>query len=165
MMRPARFLRPLLPFATLLLAATVRADAPRDQYALFSADNVTIIDNYTGLTWSRAIQPAATHASAQTTCTNNVKDENGIGGFRMPTLKELLTLVDEGTNQDFQGGKTVLRAIDLNAFPKTPAAAFWAITRSDNVGGVPDQAYAVTFDTGDVVSVSVNATNAFHCVR
>lgn len=166
MMRTARLLELVVTGALVLLAGTVRADAPADQYGLFSAENVTIVDNYTGLTWSRAVQSKTTFSNAQLVCSNSVKDENGIGGFRLPTLKELLTLVDEGTNQDFQNGQTVLRAIDLNAFPKTPVGPFWTITRSDSVGvGAPDQAYAVSFDTGDVVSQSAAATLPFHCVR
>ncbi len=163
----SRFLlRTLLPLGVLFLAATVRADAPGDQYASFTGDSTTIVDRYTQLTWTRTVQSTTTFANAVSVCQNTVKDENLNGGFRLPTLKELLTIVDEDPHQEFQAGQTVLRAIDQNAFPKTPVGPFWTYTRSDSVGvGPPVDVYAVSFDTGEAVSKPASEQHVFRCVR
>lgn len=70
-------------------------------------------------------------------------DQVGSGYWRVPSYKELLTLVDESPHQDYVQGLIV--AIDANAFPSTPASQFWT-SSLDPMN--PTQAYAVDFGTG-----------------
>lgn len=73
----------------------------------------TVTDNWTRLTWQRTSSSAPlAHADAVAYCAQ-------LGAFRLPTLKELLTLVDP-TNFD--------PAIDYNAFPATPSGYFCSST-------------------------------------
>jgi hypothetical protein len=65
----------------------------------------TVTDNYTGLTWERAVGPYLTQPDAIAYC-------EALGdGFRLPALKELMTLIDPTKYSP---------AIDLTAFPGTP---------------------------------------------
>src|SRR5215471_9120552 len=80
-----------------------------------SAD--TARDVGTGLTWQRAV-PAQTFtfAEASSYCVELVL--GGMDGWRLPSLTELLTLIDEGA----RAGPMIDRA----AFPDTPSEAFWS---------------------------------------
>src|SRR5204862_8014222 len=48
------------------------------------------------------------------------------GGFRLPSVKELLTLVDEDFQPQLEGDTVVEKPIDVNAFPGTPNGTFRA---------------------------------------
>ena len=71
----------------------------------------TVTDNWTGLTWERAFGDPVLQAQATSRCSQL--------GFRVPTEKELLTLVDP---------TRVNPATDPAAFPGTPSHAFWSST-------------------------------------
>lgn len=100
----------------LLLAMTSQADAPPGRYYV-DAKNGTVYDTKTGLTWTRAIV-------TQSTCPNLTLDG---GGWRLPTVQELLTLVDPTRSEP---------AIDVNAFPNTPFDSFYCspLTTCSNQG-------------------------------
>jgi hypothetical protein len=75
----------------------------------------TVTDNYTGLTWQRGIASSTmVESDAVSYCT-------ALGnGFRLPTLKELVTLVDPILFSPSIDTTTV--------FPGTPAGQFWSST-------------------------------------
>lgn len=90
----------------------------------------TVTDNYTGLTWQRGRSPSLlTFSAAPTYCESLTLD--GLGGWRVPTLNELASTVDEAQ----VGG-----AIIDEAFPDNPSGCkepqywFWAAEASA-VGG------------------------------
>jgi hypothetical protein len=90
----------------------------------------TVVDNWTGLTWQRSFGSQMPPANAQAYCLQ-------LGsGFRLPTVKELLTLVDPILYSP---------AIDQNAFPGTPADWFWSSTGNVPVNG---SYFAVHFQDG-----------------
>ena len=135
--------RPKLPFAVVLIAATCAvgsfASAPADQYATFDASSPTITDRKTGLTWQRTASPVQPSlAAARGYCA-------GLGKWRLPTVKELLTLVDEKSHDEVQGGVAVHRYIDSNAFPSSPGGPFAAETPVI----VGNKIWVVDFSTGD----------------
>ncbi len=115
-----------LPLAIALTVSLVaRGEAPADQYKTFGPLTDTIEDRYTNLVWQRVPVVIAdrTYATADNTCRTLT-----LSGFnwRMPTIGELLTLVDE---QPHLAHDSVLhidteRFIDPNAFPDTPAEHF-----------------------------------------
>ncbi len=139
-----------LALAALLVvpAAVGHANAPAGRYV----DNTpgTVSDTKTGLTWQQGFTDATyTWAAAQTYC--HTLPLAG-GGWRVPNIKELQTLVDEST---------VNPAIDVSAqgFPGTPADLFWS---SSPYAGYPLYAWAVAFADG---SNSVDATTDLSRVR
>jgi hypothetical protein len=146
--------------ATVAIALPVRADdppgAPPDQYAFFDQSSTVIRDNKTGLAWTRSVSAnVVSFAVAQTTCA---------GKSRLPTLKELLTLVDEQPHLDYDEsqGKTVTRMIDPQAFDaSTPIdVPYWtsSMTPDGNV-------WTVDFSTGKTIAALKSADSRYvRCV-
>jgi len=92
----------------------------------------TVYDTKTELTWQQAI-PSTTYtwADAKTYCAG-VGASLGGTGWRLPTCKELQTIVDDSRTNP---------AIDPNAFPSTPSAWFWS---SSPVAGSSSGAWLVS---------------------
>ena len=121
-------------FALALMALPVHANAPRDQYLPFTRDSSTINDDHTKLAWTRAAFTDLTHDIATASCT----------GRRLPTAKELLTLVDEEPHDEYEFGMNVRKYIDAAAFPGTPVSApYWTSTKMGK------QVIVVDFSTGE----------------
>jgi hypothetical protein len=141
------------------IALPVSASAPSNQYEFFDSSNTTIRDKQTRLEWQRPRQgdvyPAETDfAGAQTACDGMTK--------RLPTVKELLTIVDEQPHNQYVVDKNEERFIDFNAFQNTPKEAVW--TQSPDPTGA-DRVYTVDFSTGGVVSESTTGTKRlYRCV-
>jgi hypothetical protein len=84
-------------------------------------------------------------------------------GWRVPSYKELLTLVDERPHLEYESGGDVPKAIDLNAFPGTPTAAgpYWTSSTQPATGG----AYTVSFVDG-TSGLTIKATPLYvRCVH
>jgi hypothetical protein len=145
-----------------VLAATtaVRARAPVDQYAIFDRSAPVVRDRFTGLTWQRVVADARfKFGDASTYCVTLSLDG---GGFRLPTRAELVTLVDDDVHTVFVAGRIETRAIDPNAFPDTPPAAFWT---SDAVTGQPDTRWSVEFAVGESGTDNEATLLAVRCVK
>lgn len=118
--------------STFLAGTSSQAAAPAGRYAI---TNDTVSDTITGLTWQRF--PALTQytwADAQTACSTLAL---GGGTWRVPALKELLSIVD------YQGSGTM---IDPTAFPNTPQAAFWSVTPISGHYWLVEFAHGMTFN-------------------
>jgi Protein of unknown function (DUF1566) len=119
---------------------------PNERFAVLSGGLVS--DNLTNLVWQQQASPTTmTWAAAQTYCPS---------GSRLPTVKELLSIVDLTVAYP---GPT----IDQTAFPSTPASGFW--TSSPYAWSPPQYAWLVAFKDG-----SMNITGAWppyyvRCVR
>jgi hypothetical protein len=148
------------------LAAVVslaRADAPTDQYQFFFSGTLSIYDNYTKLRWERApstlkysFQDAATHC--QTLSLDTYVD------WRVPSYKEILTLVDEHPHVEYENGGLVPHAIDPNAFPGTLVdQPYW--TSSMYPDPSQNYAYAVTFRDGEALQTQISTQLYVRCVR
>ncbi|HRI67367.1 MAG TPA: DUF1566 domain-containing protein [Polyangium sp.] len=124
------------------------ANAPPGRYTV--AD-LTVGDTRTGLVWERQGPAAAqTSANAATYCQNSTLEN---AQWRLPTMKELQTLVDES-----QSGPS----IDVIAFPGTPAGEFWT---SSTVGSFPILNWTINFVDGDTSFGSGTKTAYVRCVR
>lgn len=139
---------------TLLLDADVRANAPAGRYTVSGAGAAaTVLDTKTKLTWQQT--PASTPlawADAKTYCAGVGSTLNGTG-WRLPTVKELLTLVDySGT----------MPAIDATAFPDTPNTFFWSSTP---LASSAVDAWDVVFGDGSTFTSDIATTNEVRCVR
>ena len=139
-------------FVAALLATAVRADAPPDQYAPFDQATPTITDRFTHLQWDRYVSSAVTYAQASVLCQPP---------RRLPTVKELLTLVDEVPHLEYDdaSGTLVPKAIDANAFPQTPAALFWTSTTAG------PQVFLVDFGSGETGIFGAGNTAYYRCVQ
>jgi hypothetical protein len=142
----------------LVLAAGVsRANAPAGRY---TAANGTVYDAKTALTWQQAAPTStytwgtsATSGTAQNYCAT--LGTSG-GGWRLPTMKELQTLIDYS-----QAGVSSAM-IDTVFFPNTPAGDFWAATP---VAGAPGVAWVVNFRQGNLIGDTVTTKYYVRCVR
>jgi hypothetical protein len=152
--------RALLSLGALLcvvaLAAPVRAVAPVDQYDKFNSQTATIADLKTGLEWDRYDRD--TYPSLVGFDTARQACENA--GKRLPTLKELLTIVDESPYYRYVEDHNETRYIDPNAFPFSPSEAFWT---SSLFGG--SKVYTVDFVEGMVDSAGKSDPRRYRCVK
>jgi hypothetical protein len=142
-----------LPLVVALAVAPVMADAPPDQYRPFVRTDTEIQDPHTQLKWQRAVLAPQNFQQAQVSCPN---------GYRLPTVKELLTLVDEEPHAEYESGKIVTKMIDRNAFPSTPAEAFWTSSR---YAGDTQKAWTVHFGSGFAAPANVGDSRYVRCVR
>lgn len=115
----------------------------------FTIGESTVLDRNTQLTWQRKIldQPLAWE-SASDYC-RGLKN-----GWRLPSNKELQTIVDETTDHP---------TADLTLFPNTPAASFWTSTPVNKSG----LSSAVYLDMRDGINEEAGTNEAFwvRCVR
>lgn len=153
--------------AFLALGGVVHASAPGDQYKFFAPGDATITDQQTHLVWQRRIltEPMSfsdAHAACETFGIQQAED----GLWRLPTVKELLTLVDEQMYGVFENGEIVYRPVDRNAFPDTPRDLFWSSTRDSDQ--LSNDIWLVNFENGTTVKRSSSlGSSKFHvrCVR
>lgn len=138
----------------------IAAEGPVARY-LFEGQspNEVVTDAATGLSWQRTLDSKQySFAEAEAYCSElSVAG----GGFRVPSMKELQTLVDERKNEP--------PAIDATAFPATPAMGFWwTSSKSVNDAGAAwfvnfasGEASDYTTTLGDIVDMPLNV----RCVR
>jgi Protein of unknown function (DUF1566) len=136
-------LRHFIVALLLPLAATAATAAPFE----ISADGREVTDAATGLVWRRCAEGLqwdgrACEGDAQTFSFDKARQHaqfestNSKKNWRVPTLKELFTLVDKA-----QPAPT----IDPKAFPNTPAIQFWTSTLNAKEN---HRAHFVFFATG-----------------
>lgn len=138
------------PLASLILAAALlmpalpsRADAPPGRYTITSG---TVLDNKTGLRWQQTLPSGTYTFTAALAYCKALSLAGESTGWRLPSMKELRTLVDESRSNP---------AIDTTAFPgitATDASAmtgspFWSSTP---VATFPIMAWDVDFNGGSV---------------
>lgn len=118
---------------------------PNKRFVVLSGGLVS--DTLTKLVWQQQASTATmTWAVAKTYCPS---------GFRLPTVKELVSIVDLTVASP---GPT----IDQTAFPGTPAEGFW--TSSPSVGSSGD-AWYVNFGNGRQIFTVVGSYPRVRCVR
>jgi hypothetical protein len=106
-----------------------------------------VSDTLTKLVWQQqASSTGMSWAAAQTFCPS---------GFRVPTLKELVSIVDYTVPVPGP-------AIDQTAFPNAWASPFWTSSPS---AGSSDLAYYVYFGNGYASRSEVSSTFLVRCVR
>jgi hypothetical protein len=138
------------------LPTSVDANAPAGQYVVTASGTVsgTVYDTKSKLTWQQTVSSTTyTWAAAKTYCAG-VSASLGDTGWRLPTIKELMTILDVS--------QATAPMIDPNSFPGTPSATFWS---SSPVGGSPSNAWGVDFKNGYAGSRAVSTTYNVRCVR
>jgi hypothetical protein len=151
----------LAALAGLFVALPATADAPEGQYVAFVRNSPTIQDNYTKLEWERFFtRTLKSGAQAEAQCV-----AFGSGG-RIPTIKELFTLLDEEPHSEYEFNKTVVKMIHQPAFGATTGvdAAYWSSTPAEGI----DKVWGLSFADGKMVELdaSSDAPSAYiRCVR
>jgi hypothetical protein len=138
----------------LAFAVRARSDAPTDQYGVYAPSSPTVRDQLTRLEWWRATETASFDSSVMTCGAHGQ-------GFRLPTLRELLTLVDEEPHKIYSSGRELPRFIDRNAFPDTSITTDY-LTSTPKPGG---RYWTVSFATGEVSSLPSGNSTSIRCVR
>ena len=141
---------------TVSVSLAARAEAPPDQYLTFPPSETKITDHQTGLTWQRTPTGPFDVTTASGECA-----KVSLGGvWRLPTMKELLTIVDETPHKEHEdGGGEPERYIDANAFFATPAAKFLGADSDAN------RAWYVDFGTGQAGVETSPGQYYIRCVR
>jgi hypothetical protein len=137
----------LVAVALVAMVSLARADAPPDQYALFYSASLTIADNYTKLVWQRAA-PTTTYSFSGAASYCQGLSLDGYADWRVPSYKELMTLVDEHPHFEYGNGGLVPHAIDPNAFPGTAVDNFYWTSSVFPQAPAPTYGYAVSFADG-----------------
>jgi hypothetical protein len=132
----------------LLLTRSAVADAPS---AHFVVSEGTVLDSATKLAWQRVV-PSVSYdwSGADAYCRKLTLQGTG---WRLPTIKELQTLIDETRS---------MPAVDPWAFPDCPSELYWS---SSHVVSSPTSAWAVSFRYGFDGAVDVSAPQRVRCVR
>ncbi|WP_437568366.1 DUF1566 domain-containing protein [Sorangium sp. So ce542] len=135
---------------------SAEADAPCDARYTISED--TVRDKDTGLTWQRQVD--STYRTTQNNASAYCESLSlaGADGWRLPTVFELQTLVDESR---------VNPAIDPTAFPETPDDVFLAhwFWSSSSHALDPGSAWYVDFRDGSVNGYEKDSAHRVRCVR
>jgi hypothetical protein len=149
-MRPIRLASMLLYAVFGAGAATYPAAVAKATGGPFKVTNDTVQDTATGLIWQRGSSPTTlTFSQATDYCAALELDGKK---FRLPTIKELHTLVDESR---------IMPAIDPTAFPKTDPAVYWSATQ---LATFPGSVWAVSFSHGFDSWYDVSARQRTRCV-
>jgi hypothetical protein len=137
----------ILLMASALVVSASRADAPAGRFTVSAG---TVYDTKTRLTWQQTLDVNSyTWAQAGTYCAGRGP------GWRLPTIGELQTIVDES-----RAGNV----IDRTAFPNSPPTWTWSGTAA---AGSPTSAWLVDFTNGTAFWRLDNktTTNRVRCVR
>lgn len=139
-----------------LITLPAFADAPKDQYELFDREARTIKDTFTRLEWERRLSSIPRDLSISESRCNAF-----FSGGRLPTVKELLTILDEEPHQEYESGAVVPKMLDALAFPDAPIGKpYWTSTQADATS-----MWAVNFSTGEMVKVATIDSALSRCVR
>ena len=133
------------------VASNTTATAPPGRYSIA---NGTVTDKDTKLVWQQAADGGSwTWSDAKSYCASLALDG---GGWRVPSVKELMTLVDFNA--------TAEPAMNLTAFPSALADARWS--SSLVAGSSASMAWYVIFSVGWAQNAGTSPdTHAVRCVR
>lgn len=132
----------------LALPALLLADAPAGR---FTASAGVVTDTVTGLQWEQGASPTAlTWAGAASYCQSLTLAG---GGWRLPSMKEIQTLVDESA---------VDPALDATLFSEAEGERFWT---SSPQADAQDRAWLFHSSVGSVYTQETDFEVFARCVR
>jgi hypothetical protein len=120
--------------------------------AHYEVGSASVRDLATRLSWQRVLPPGTFAFDAALGYCAHL-DLDGHGAWRLPSMPELVTLVDERASNP---------AIDGAVFPGTPAESFWTSSR---FGDRSAEAWHVSFNHGSALYGLLKAPYRVRCVR
>jgi hypothetical protein len=142
----------LVPLA-ILVAGSPHARANTGPCA-YDVSNGAATDALTGLTWQTVPSvPASTPGQAAADCAGLVLDGSGPNVWRLPTVRELQTIVHEGKQSP---------AIDTSTFAVGSDPVFWTSTPD---AAAPGNTWVVWFFDGQVQTKPDTEPHAVRCVH
>jgi hypothetical protein len=152
MRRPLKLLRSFVIACGLLLTLPVMGGAPSGQYDNFDGNAPTIRDRMTKLRWDRKTSGPMSFADAVANC---------VAPRRLPSMKELLSLIDEDPHFEYEGTQNVAKWIDGRAFggDRTIAGAYYWTSSRDGAN-----AFTVNFSDGTTRLDLVTDARHVRCV-
>jgi len=131
----------------LILSSSSSATAPAGRFTVAGA---VVTDTQSGLKWQQTHDTALRDfgVAAAYCASLNL----GGTGWRVPGVKELLTIVDDTAQKP---------AIDATAFPNTSVGNFWTSSKNAMTG----DGYYVDFSWGDSSTSATSAKYYVRCVR
>ncbi len=169
------------------LSAPTSGDAYYGQDAQFprvipsytaSTDGLTIQDNVTGLTWQKSQASGSMYWGEAQTVIDSLNKENygGYSDWRLPTIKELYSLWNEGTG--WPSIDTKYFDISYSSQDELSHAIFWSSTKytglfassTDVLSSLSigrEMAFGVNFGTGHIKAYTIDfgPTHLVRCVR
>jgi hypothetical protein len=133
-------------FALALGRVAVRADAPVGHFTVHGDGTVT--DNATGLVWQEGYSPSTQNQALSVAYCAALTTAGG--GWRLPTILELFSLVDETRASP---------TMDSIAFAGTPTERFWSASPVAGTSG----GWSIDLTRGNVVNSGAAARA--RCVR
>jgi len=148
----------------------VPPDGPDGTNYQVDATHGTVLDLTTKLMWQAATAPYATYDDAKCAC--RALTLGGFDNWRMPSLLELVTIVDYAKNNDPNGTGTTVPTTNSTVFPETDLAIYWSATAQGKGTGLP---FLLDFSEGNTVDADsrvdagpdagVSGKDVFRCVR
>ena len=138
-------------FGVLLVSiAPARGAAPAGRYTVSAG---TVYDMKTKLTWQQSVTPTTYTFSDATNYCAALSVTLGGAGWRLPTIKELQTIVDYS--------QADAPWIDRTAFPSTPVHYFWSATAE---AGTTTH-WVLDFSVGGIQLPGMSTSNNVRCVH
>lgn len=141
------------------------ADGPDGtNYAIDDAQG-TVLDKTTHLMWQRSSAPIATYEDAKCAC--RAYADGNFHDWRMPTLLEMVTIVDYAKNIDQNGTGTTVAATNTVVFPDTRLEDYWTATPQGASSLMPGLPVLVDLGNGNTAEATSTGTfrGNFRCVR
>jgi hypothetical protein len=141
------------------------ADGPDGTNYVIDDAHGTVLDKTTHLMWQRTSAPVATYDDAKCACRafagGNFRD------WRMPTLLEMVTIIDYAKNIDQNGTGTTVAATNTVVFPDTRLESYWTATPQGTGSLMPGLPVLLDFGNGNTSEATATGTfrGSFRCVR
>lgn len=143
----------------------VPADGPDGTNYVIDDAQGTVLDKTTHLMWQRASLPIATYDDAKCAC--RAFAGGSFRDWRMPTLLEMVTIVDYAKNIDQNGTGTTVAATNTVVFPDTRLEAYWTATPQGASSLMPGLPVLIDLGNGNTAEATSTGTfrGSFRCVR
>ena len=143
----------------------VPADGPDGTNYVIDDAQGTVLDKTTSLMWQRTSLPTATYDDAKCAC--RAYSGGNFHDWRMPTLLEMVTIIDYAKNIDQNGTGTTVAATNSVVFPDTRLEDYWTATTQGASALMPGLPFLLDFGNGNTADATSTGSfrGDFRCVR
>ena len=143
----------------------VPADGPDGTNYVIDDAQGTVLDKTTHLMWQRTSLPLASYDDAKCACRSYTG--GGFHDWRMPTLLEMVTIIDYAKNINQSGTGTTVAATNTVVFPDTRLEYYWTASTQGAQSLMPGLPILLDFGNGNTAESTSTGTSRgdFRCVR